>query len=128
MSISVFEHPWLSALLGDEEIARYFTGEAELRAMLKFEVALAGAQADVGLIPAAAAGAIAAAARSFQPEMKSLAAATARDGVVVPAWIGQLRNAIGAPHNRHLHFGSTSQDVIDTALILRLEACVAILE
>src|SRR5690242_13295428 len=105
MSISVFEHPWLSALLGDEEIARHFTGEAELQAMLKFEVALAGAQADVGLIPSEASGAIAAAAQSFQPEMKSLAEATARDGVVVPEWIAQLRSAIGAPHDRHLHFG-----------------------
>ncbi len=128
MSISVFEHPWLSALLGDEEIARHFTGEAELQAMLRFEVALAKAEADLGLIPAAAVGAITAAARSFRPEMKALAEGTARDGVVVPEWVSQLRKAIGAPYDRHLHFASTSQDVIDTALILRLKECVAILE
>jgi 3-carboxy-cis,cis-muconate cycloisomerase len=128
MSISVFEHPWLSALLGDREIARHFTGEAELQAMLRFEVALAKAEADLGLIPAAAAESIAAAAQSFQPDIARLAEATARDGVVVPEWVNQLRKAIGAPHDRHLHFASTSQDVIDTALILRLKDCVAILE
>lgn len=128
MSISVFEHPWLSALLGDPEIARHFSAEAELEAMLRFEVALAKAEASVDLIPREAAEAIAAAARSFHPDMNALAAATARDGVVVPQWISQFRKAIGAPHDRHVHFGSTSQDVIDTALILRLKECVAVLE
>ena len=46
MSVSVFDHPWLSALLSDAEIARHFTVEAELRAMLEFEVALAMAEAE----------------------------------------------------------------------------------
>jgi 3-carboxy-cis,cis-muconate cycloisomerase len=128
MSISVFEHPWLCALLGDLEIARHFSAEAELDAMLGFEVALAKAQSSVGLIPPEAAAAIATAAPSFRPDIKALAQATERDGVVVPEWIGQLRKAIGAPHDRHLHFGSTSQDVIDTALVIRLKECIAVLE
>lgn len=128
MSISVFEHPWLAALLSDEEIARHFSGAAELQAMVRFEVALARAEAPAGLIPAEAADAIAAAAPSFRPDMKALAEATARDGVVVPEWIAQFRRQIGPPHDRHLHFGSTSQDVIDTALILRLKECLPILE
>jgi 3-carboxy-cis,cis-muconate cycloisomerase len=128
MSVSVFDHPWLAALLGDEEIARQFSGEAELQAMLRFEVALARAEAGVGLIPAEAAEAIAAAASAFRPDARALAEGTARDGVVVPDWIAQFRRIIGPPHDRHLHFGSTSQDVIDTALILRLNACLPVLE
>ena len=128
MSISVFEHPWLCALLGDHEIVHHFSAAAELDAMLSFEVALAKAQSGVGLIPPEAAAAIAAAARSFRPDIKALAQATERDGVVVPEWIDQLRKAIGAPHDRHLHFGSTSQDVIDTAFVLRLKECIAVLE
>ena len=128
MSISVFEHPWLAALLGDEAIAQHFSGAAELQMMLRFEVALARAEAGVGLIPAEAAEAIAAAASAFRPDTKALAEATARDGVVVPEWIARFRRVIGPPHDQHLHFGSTSQDVIDTALILRLKACLPILE
>ena len=128
MSISVFEHPWLGALLGDHEIARHFSSEAELAAMLRFEVALAKAEAGAGLIPSEAAAAIAAIARSFHPDIKMLAQATERDGVVVPEWIDQLRKAVGSPHDRHLHVGSTSQDVLDTALVLRLKDCVAVLE
>jgi len=127
MSVSVFDHPWLSALLGDEEIAQYFSAKAELREMLAFEVALAAAEAEHGIIPAEAARAIAAAARQFRPDLPALAAATARDGMVVPEWVRQLRRAVGAPHDAHVHFGSTSQDVLDTSLILRLKPVLEIL-
>lgn len=127
MSVSVFDHPWLAALLGDEEVVRHFTAEAELRAMLEFEVALAMAEAELGLIPMAAAQAIAAAALDFEPDLPDLAAGAARDGMVVPDWVGQLRRAVGEPHGRHVHFGSTSQDVLDTSLVLRLKPVLDIL-
>jgi 3-carboxy-cis,cis-muconate cycloisomerase len=127
MSISVFEHPWLGALLGDEEIARHFNTEAELAAMLRFEVALAKAEAELGVIPAAAADAIAAAAASFRPDIAVLAAGTRRDGMVVPAWIAQLRRQVGEPHGQYVHFGSTSQDVLDTSLVLRLRPVLDVL-
>src|SRR5262245_18573473 len=126
MSVSVFDHPWLASLLGDEEIARHFSAEAELRAMLEFEVALAMAEAEAGIIPAEAAQAIAAAALRFQPNLPALAAGTARDGMVVPDWVRQLREAVGPPHGEHVHFGSNSQDVLDTRLILRLRPVLGI--
>jgi 3-carboxy-cis,cis-muconate cycloisomerase len=44
----------------------------------------------------------------------------ARDGVVVPELVRQLREAVGAPHSEHVHFGATSQDVIDTSLAIRM--------
>jgi 3-carboxy-cis,cis-muconate cycloisomerase len=128
MSVSVFDHPWLSPLLGDAETARHFTPEAELRAMMAFEVALAKAEAAHGVIPAEAAATIALAAGTFKPDMAALAIATARDGMVVPDWVEQLRRAVGAPHGTHLHFGSTSQDVLDTSLVLRLKPVAEILD
>jgi 3-carboxy-cis,cis-muconate cycloisomerase len=128
MSVSVFDHPWLSPLLGDAEIAQHFTADAELRAMLAFEVALAKAEAASGVIPADAASAIAQAARSFKPDLAALAQGTARDGMVVPEWVSQLRRAVGAPHDAHLHFGATSQDVLDTSLILRLKPVLEIFD
>lgn len=124
MSVSVFDHPWLAALLGDEEIARHFSAAAELRAMLEFEVALAMAEAELGVVPMEAAQAISAAALTFQPDLSALAAGTARDGMVVPEWVAQLRRAVAPPHGAHLHFGATSQDVLDTSLILRLKPVI----
>jgi 3-carboxy-cis,cis-muconate cycloisomerase len=127
MSVSVFDHPWLSALLGDEEIARHFDVESELRAMLDFEIALAAAQAEAGIIPSAASEAIAREAPQFQPDMDALAEGTLRDGMVVPNWIEQLRRHVGPPHDQHVHFGATSQDVLDTSLVLRLKPALAVL-
>jgi 3-carboxy-cis,cis-muconate cycloisomerase len=128
MSASVFDHPWLSPLLGDEEIASHFTVAAELRAMLAFEVALAKSEAEAEVIPAEAASSISRTAQSFKPDLAALAQGTARDAMVVPEWVNQLRRAVGAPHDAHVHFGSTSQDVLDTSLILRLKPVLEILD
>lgn len=128
MSASALDHPVLGALLGDAEAGALFTVEAELDAMLCFEVALAGAEAELGLIPAGAVGAIVAGCEAFRPDMEQLAAATARDGLAVPELVRQLRAAVGGEHAVHLHLGATSQDVIDTALVLRLSALLDLLD
>ena len=121
------DHPWLAGLVGDAELAALLGPEAELAAMLAFERALAEAEADAGVIPADPAAAIAAALAGFRPDMPALAAATTRDGVVVPEFVRQLRASVGEPHAARVHFGATSQDVIDTALVLRLKAALPVL-
>jgi 3-carboxy-cis,cis-muconate cycloisomerase len=128
MSAAPFDHPLLERLLGDAEIAGYFAPEAELAEMLAFEAALAEAEALEGVIPPEAGIVIAAAARGLLPDLNSLAEGVARDGVVVPALIRQLRAAAGDADGRHVHHGATSQDVIDTGLALRLRAVAAILD
>ncbi|HLJ71041.1 MAG TPA: 3-carboxy-cis,cis-muconate cycloisomerase [Roseiarcus sp.] len=126
MTISAFDHPILSALVGDAEIAAAFSVEAEIRAMLAFEAALAEAEASVGLIAPEAASRIAAVCAAFSPDLAALAEGAAQDGVVVPALVTQLRREVGEAHAASLHRGATSQDVIDTSLVLRLKAVVAI--
>lgn len=120
-------HPWLGGLLGDAEVAALAGPEAELAAMLAFETALAGAEAAEDVIPEAAATAIAAALAGFRPDRAALLAGVARDGVVIPELVRQLRAAVGPEHGSHLHFGATSQDVIDTGLVLRLKAVLPVL-
>jgi 3-carboxy-cis,cis-muconate cycloisomerase len=127
LSVTPFEHPFLSGLLGDEEVAGCFSAQAELAAMLLFERALAEAEAEEGVIPAEAAGAIAQALADPRLDLAALKAAAARDGLVVPELVRQLRAAVGEPHATHVHFGSTSQDVVDTSLSLRLVRFLGIL-
>lgn len=122
MTTSPFDHPFLSGLLGDSEIASYFSAEADIRAMLSFEAALARAEATHGVIPAEAARAIGQTCAGITPDMESLKAATTRDGVVIPDLVRQLRKAAGEEVAKHVHFGATSQDVIDTSLMLRLKS------
>ncbi len=128
MSLSPFDHSLLSGLLGDAEIAPFLSAEADLKAMLAFEKALAEAQAELGVVPAQAGSAIAAAIAAFEPDMGALAAATAQDGVAVPELMAQLKARLGEPFAKHVHFGATSQDVIDTSLALRLKRAAACLD
>ena len=125
MSFTPFQAPFNAALLGDDATAALFSPRAELEAMLSFEVALAEAQAEQGLISAAAAEAIAAALPRFRPDMDALREGGGRDGVVVPALVRALREQVGE-HGASLHYGSTSQDVIDTSVMMRLRDAVAL--
>lgn len=127
MTVSLFDHPVYSALLGDDEIAVQFSFDADLAAMLRFELALAGAQARCALIPQEAAASIETACAAFKPDIAGLRAGALRDGMVVPALVSQLRKAVGEASAKYVHFGSTSQDVIDTSLVLRLKPVLPIL-
>jgi 3-carboxy-cis,cis-muconate cycloisomerase len=128
MSVSAFDSPILSALIGDAEVAAHFTVEADIRAMLAFEGALALAQASVGLIPTEAAARIAQVCNSWSPGTEALAKGAVRDGVVAPELVKLLRAEVGAPHDKHVHRGATSQDVVDTSLVLRARPILALFE
>jgi 3-carboxy-cis,cis-muconate cycloisomerase len=122
MTYSAFDHPILSGLLGDPEIAALFSAEADLKAMLAFEAALATVQARHGFIPVDAAERIATLCATFRPDVNALRQSVASDGVLVPEFVRQMRHAISGDAAAYLHFGATSQDVIDTSLMLRLKA------
>lgn len=108
-------------LFGDPDTAALFSDSAEVRAMLLVEGALAEVQGGLGLIPADAAAFIHRAAREVQIDPAALADRTARNGVPVPALLDAFRKAAGAPDlMRWLHWGATSQDIMETALALRL--------
>jgi 3-carboxy-cis,cis-muconate cycloisomerase len=108
-------------LFGDDAIAQFFTDSAEIRAMVLVQGELALVQGRLGLIPAEAAAFIHRAAREVQIDPASLAAETAQNGVPVPGLIAAFRKATGNPEAmQYLHWGATSQDIMDTALALRL--------
>ncbi len=123
----------LAGLHGDAEMATLVGGRAQLRAWLRVEAALAEAQAEVGDIPGAAAEAIAAAAMRLARELapQDLAEGTASDGVPVPALVARLRAAVeregGAEAASFVHFGATSQDVVDSGLMLCLADAIGLM-
>ena len=126
MNHSLFSQPYSPPLLAREDLAALFTADAEIEAMLRSEAALAEAEGDAGVIPEAAALAIVEATRIFEADVEALTAGVRRDGLVVPSLVKDLRENLEDRHRPHLHFGATSQDVIDTGLMLRLKGVFAL--
>lgn len=121
MSVSPFEDPLFTGLIGDPETANLFSSDQALVEMITFETALAEAEGAEGVIPAETADVIAARLAEVELDRTALAAGVAIDGVVVPELVRQLRESLPANVAGHVHFGATSQDVIDTSLALRLK-------
>ncbi len=114
-------------LLTDPETAAILGDAAMARAMVRVESALAEVEGGLGVIDPAAAGRIVAALAAFAPDLDDLARGTARAGVPVPALVAQLRRVVGDDADG-LHWGATSQDIVDTALVLQLRQALEVLE
>jgi len=98
-----------------------FDPRALIRQMVRFEIELAHAQADLGLVPVTAAVAIERVAASFRPDPAVLAGRGAEAGSIAIPLVMDLVARVAAEHPdaaRHVHAGTTSQDVLDTAMVL----------
>ena len=119
----------IDSLATTAPLAELFSDESLLQAMLDFEAALARAEARLGIVPASAAEAIHAAARASNFDAAALARETLRGGTPgIPlsrALMAKVR-AANRDAARYVHWGATSQDVADTALILVLKRAQAI--
>jgi 3-carboxy-cis,cis-muconate cycloisomerase len=105
-----------------------FTPARRVQAMLDVEVALAEALAEAGVIPVTSVAPIRAAARADRFDLAALTAEAEDAGnLLIPVVRHLTRDvaAIDAVAAGHVHWGATSQDVIDTALVLQLRAAVA---
>jgi len=120
MSISPANSALYGALFSDPEIADAFSDAATIRALLDVEVALARVQARLGIIPADAAARIADVAAPFEPDIAGIAVGTEKSGVPIIPLVEQLRVAVGGEAAGYVHWGATSQDIVDTGLVLRL--------
>jgi 3-carboxy-cis,cis-muconate cycloisomerase len=89
-----------------------------LQHMLDFEAALARAEAAAGVIPAAVSGSIAAVCKAQAFDLDALAEAATRSGNLAIPLVKMLTAEVGKADKeaaRYVHWGATSQDVIDTA-------------
>ncbi len=105
----------------------HFSARARLQAMLDVEAALAEAEAAIGVIPRTAARSIRACARVEALDEVLIESEAQREGNVAIPMIRQLTARVSASDPdaaRYVHWGATSQDIIDTALVLQLRAAV----
>jgi len=112
-------------------IEQIFSDGESIQTLLNFEAALARAEARVGVIPEPDARAIAAACRAEQFEAEELAAQAALAGNVAIPLIKKLTEHVAAANKdaaRFAHWGATSQDAIDTALVLQLRRALEVMD
>lgn len=128
LTISPFDSALYHRLLSDQEAGCYLGDQAQIRAMLEVEAQLALAQADCGLIPQDAALAIAQAAAEIKIDAATLATDTGSAGVAVPALVQALKQNLPKEYARWVHFGATSQDIVDTALVLNCRELLKLYE
>src|SRR5574341_233733 len=114
--------------LHDPEITALFSTESFARAMLKVEAALARAEARVAIMPETAADRIEAAAGALRVDFERLQAGMDKDGFPVIELVRQLREAVGGEAASYVHWGATTQDIIDTALVLQTRAALSHIE
>ncbi|HEX9452586.1 MAG TPA: 3-carboxy-cis,cis-muconate cycloisomerase [Burkholderiales bacterium] len=121
----------LDPLLRTDAMREIFSDRGRLQGMLDFEAALAKAEARIGLIPTKAASAIGAQCKAKLFDVEALAHATALAGNPAIPMVKAL-TALVAKQEReasgHVHLGATSQDAMDTGLVLQLRSAIDLIE
>jgi len=102
------------------DMTAVFAPEAHVRQMLRFEAALARAEAQAGIIPSEAAERIVECCRLERFDVKALLSEAANAGTLAIPLVGNLMEQVGEQYGRYVHWGATSQDATDTALVLQM--------
>src|SRR6201999_4226609 len=113
-------------MFGTDEMRAVFADEALIGRYIEVEVALARAQARLGIVPKRAAEAIEAASHSIQIDFDKLRRETEIVGYPILPLVHQLSEAAGEA-GRYVHWGATTQDIMDTANVLQIRAALHIL-
>ncbi len=120
----------IGSLATTDALAEVFSDQSILQAMLDFEAALARAEAKAGVIPGRAAEAISAAASAEGLDAAAMAREARSSGTVSIPLVSALTarvQATDAASARFVHFGATSQDVADSAMVLTIQRAHAVL-
>ena len=104
--------------VGTADMRELFSETATIQRWLDVEVALARAQAAMGIIPGDAGEIIAAKADASLIDLEAVRASGSRTGHSLLGVLGEFRKLIHHDHARYVHFGATTQDIIDTGLML----------
>jgi 3-carboxy-cis,cis-muconate cycloisomerase len=127
MATTVFDSALFRDMFGTPAMRDVFSDEAYLRRCIDAETALARAQAKTGLIPEAAARDISAHADFGKLDLEQLRRETENVGYPILPLVKQVSEMCGDA-GRYLHWGATTQDIMDTATMLQCAQGIAVIE
>ena len=108
-------------LFSDAQVSALFTDEALVRALVEVEIALARAEARVGVIETSTAELIAKASAN-KIDVAALTKGTVASGFPIIALVQELRKQVGSDAAPFIHWGATTQEIMDPACVLQLRA------
>lgn len=120
MPVNPADSPVMGVLYGTDAMRAAMGEHSFLQRMLDVEAALARAQARLGIVPPEAATAITAAAAVDRLDLQALGEATRNTGYPVVGLVKQLSALAGGEAARWTHWGATTQDIMDTAVVLQM--------
>src|SRR5262249_46352852 len=127
MPSGVFDSILLKHMWGTDELRAVFNDEARVQRWYDYEAALALSQAELGIIPQAAATEIAAKAKVGNVDLEAIAAEIRRTKhPLVPA-LRALQAICAGGHGDNPHFGPTTPDVLDTGMVLQIRQAHVVL-
>lgn len=121
MSVHFIDSVVFGNSVGTPDMRQVFSETATYQRWLDVEVALAKAQASLGMIPEAAAEVIAAHADAKLINLEAVQAHGKRTGHSLLGVLAEFRRLIAHDDARYVHFGATTQDIIDTGLMLMIK-------
>ncbi|MEZ5853859.1 MAG: 3-carboxy-cis,cis-muconate cycloisomerase [Hyphomicrobiaceae bacterium] len=127
MPSTAFDSSIFRDAFGTPAMRAVFSDEALVRRYLDVEIALAKAEAKVGVIPEAAAAQIARAGASLDVDLARLKTETEIVGYPIIGIVHQLGKAAGDAGG-YVHWGATTQDIMDTATVLQIRAALSLVE
>lgn len=125
--VSVFESRIYRDLFSSEAMRNIFSDEALARQWINVEVAMAKAQAEHGIIPQQAYESIQSAANTIEIDFNLLRNGTNKVGRGIKPLLSQLKKTGDSNVSSYLHYGSTTQDIMDTATTLQIKQAAAMI-
>ena len=127
MPSTILDSDIFKDMFGTPQMRAVFSDDNQLKCFVEAEVALAVAQGRTGVIPQEAADAIAKAGATVALDRDALKAEAENVGYPILGLVRQLSAKLGEA-GRYVHWGATTQDIVDTATVLQIRAALAILE
>jgi adenylosuccinate lyase len=112
---------------GTSEMRSIWSEQNRLQKQVEVEVALAKAEGELGVIPTEAANAIIAKADASKLSIEHIAEEAAKAKHSLMSTINALQKQVGDA-GQYIHYGATTQDIVDTATVLQLKQSFAVIE
>ena len=128
MRVETIDTQYFQDMFSDASMRCIFSERARIESWLATEVALAVAQEEIGLIPAGTAQKIEAAAKLENLDIPAMKEEFDKIGFPILPFIAQLNQACDEETARWVHYGATTQDILDTGTVLQMRDAAAWVE